>query len=212
MGKGIPGLEGAYHIFFTAVLIFLAVMLVLCLVRAIIGPRVADRLVAVNMMGTMVMVIIAILALMLEEGYLADICLRRRKRKMAVLEWVRFLAGAVLMLCGLGIFVIEMIGVFRFKYILNRMHAAAIGDTLGIGFSLLGLILMSGWNFTSLKLLFVIVFLWFASPVSSHLISRLEVTTDEEKEAHYKEIILGKQGEKNFVEETPEKAIEREDG
>jgi len=118
----------------------------------------------------------------------------------------------VLMLCGLGIFVIEMIGVFRFKYILNRMHAAAIGDTLGIGFSLLGLILMSGWNFTSLKLLFVIVFLWFASPVSSHLISRLEVTTDEEKEAHYKEIILGKQGEKNFVEETPEKAIEREDG
>ena len=123
-----------------------------------------------------------------------------------------FLAGAVLMLCGLGIFVIEMIGVFRFKYILNRMHAAAIGDTLGIGFSLLGLILMSGWNFTSLKLLFVIVFLWFASPVSSHLISRLEVTTDEEKEAHYKEIILGKQGEKNFVEETPEKAIEREDG
>lgn len=75
MGKGIPGLEGAYHIFFTAVLIFLAVMLVLCLVRAIIGPRVADRLVAVNMMGTMVMVIIAILALMLEEGYLADICL-----------------------------------------------------------------------------------------------------------------------------------------
>lgn len=53
---------------------------------------------------------------------------------MAVLEWVRFLAGAVLMLCGLGIFVIEMIGVFRFKYILNRMHAAAIGDTLGIGF------------------------------------------------------------------------------
>ena len=131
---------------------------------------------------------------------------------MAVLEWVRFLAGAVLMLCGLGIFVIEMIGVFRFKYILNRMHAAAIGDTLGIGFSLLWLILMSGWNFTSLKLLFVIVFLWFASPVSSHLISRLEVTTDEEKEAHYKEIILGKQGEKNFVEETPEKAIEREDG
>ena len=127
---------------------------------------------------------------------------------MAVLEWVRFLAGAVLMLCGLGIFVIEMIGVFRFKYILNRMHAAAIGDTLGIGFSLLGLILMSGWNFTSLKLLFVIVFLWFASPVSSHLISRLEVTTDEEKELHYKEITLEKQ---NSVEEKTCRA-EREDG
>lgn len=109
---------------------------------------------------------------------------------MAAFEWIRFFAGALLMLCGLGIFAIEMIGVFRFKYVMNRMHAAAMGDTLGIGFSLLGLILMSGVNFTSLKLLFVIVFLWFSSPVSSHLIARLEVTTDEEKEKHYREVTL----------------------
>lgn len=115
---------------------------------------------------------------------------------MAAFEWIRFLAGALLMLCGLGIFAIEMIGVFRFKYVMNRMHAAAMGDTLGIGFSLLGLILMSGWNFTSLKLFLVIVFLWFSSPVSSHLIARLEVTTDEEKEKHYREITLKETEEK----------------
>ena len=107
---------------------------------------------------------------------------------MAVFEWVRFLLGAILLLCGLGIFLIEMIGVFRFKYVLNRMHAAAMGDTLGIGFSLMGLILMSGFNFTSLKLLLVIVFLWFSSPTSSHLIASLEVTTNEDKEKHYREI------------------------
>ena len=41
-----------------------------------------------------------------------------------------------------------------------------------------------------MKLLFVIVFLWFSSPVSSHLIARLEVTTDEEKEKHYKILSL----------------------
>ncbi|WP_373219222.1 monovalent cation/H(+) antiporter subunit G [Ruminococcus sp. 5_1_39BFAA] len=109
---------------------------------------------------------------------------------MAVIEWVRFLAGAVLLLCGLGIFFIEMVGVFRFKYVLNRMHAAAMGDTLGIGFSLMGLIIMSGFNFTSLKLLLVIVFLWFSSPTSSHLIARLEVTTNEDEEKHYREISL----------------------
>ncbi|MCI5528723.1 MAG: monovalent cation/H(+) antiporter subunit G [Blautia sp.] len=107
---------------------------------------------------------------------------------MAVFEWIRFLLGAILLLCGLGIFLIEMIGVFRFKYVLNRMHAAAMGDTLGIGFSLMGLILMSGFNFTSLKLLLVIVFLWFSSPTSSHLIARLEVTTNEDEEKHYREI------------------------
>lgn len=109
---------------------------------------------------------------------------------MAVFEWIRFLVGAGLLLFGLVIFAIEMIGVFRFKYVLNRMHAAAMGDTLGIGFSLVGLIIMNGFNFTSLKLLFVVVFLWFSSPVSSHLIARLEVTTDEEKEKHYRRMTL----------------------
>lgn len=74
MGKGIPALASAYHILFVAVLLFLAVLLILCLVRAVIGPRVADRIVAVNMMGTMTIVIIGVLALMLEEGYLVDIC------------------------------------------------------------------------------------------------------------------------------------------
>lgn len=109
---------------------------------------------------------------------------------MEAFEWIRFFAGALLMLCGLAIFVIEMAGVFRFRYILNRMHAAAMGDTLGIGCSLLGLIVMSGFNFTSLKLLFVIVFLWFSSPASSHLIARLEVATDEEREKHYRLVTM----------------------
>lgn len=104
---------------------------------------------------------------------------------MAAVEWIKFIVGAVFLLIGLAIFILELIGVFRFKYVLNRMHAAAMGDTLGIGCFLLGLIIMNGLNFTSLKLFLVIVFLWFSSPVSSHLIARLEVTTDEEPDKHY---------------------------
>jgi multicomponent Na+:H+ antiporter subunit G len=111
---------------------------------------------------------------------------------MAVIEWIRFLAGAFLLLFGLAIFIIEMIGVYRFKYVLNRMQAAAMGDTLGIGFSLVGLILMNGLNLVSLKLFFVVVFLWFSSPTSSHLVARLEVTTDEEPEKHYRRVSLRK--------------------
>ena len=109
---------------------------------------------------------------------------------MAWLEWIRFFIGTGLLLCGLGMFVVEMIGVFRFQYVLNRMHAAAMGDTLGIGFSLAGLMVMSGLNFTTLKFLCVIGFLWFSSPTSSHLIARLEVTTNEDAEQHYREISL----------------------
>lgn len=37
---------------------------------------------------------------------------------------------------------------------------------------------------TSLKLLLIVVFLWFASPVSSHVLARLEVATNENLEKH----------------------------
>ena len=60
---------------FISILIFLAILLLFCLIRAIKGPTIADRVVAVNMMGTMVMVIIAMLAVYMGEGYLLDICL-----------------------------------------------------------------------------------------------------------------------------------------
>ena len=96
MRKGINGLDQMYHIVFVAALIFLAIMLVLCLIRAIIGPRIADRIVSVNMMGTMVMVMIAILALMQEEGYLVDICL--------IYAMISFLAVIVLTKVYMGVY------------------------------------------------------------------------------------------------------------
>lgn len=96
MGKGIQGLEQAYSIFFAVILVVLAVMMILCLIRAIIGPRIADRIVATNMMGTMVMVIIGILAVMLQEGYLADICI--------IYAMISFLAVIVLTKVYMGVY------------------------------------------------------------------------------------------------------------
>ena len=64
-----------YSDFFYGILSVLALMLVLCLIRAVKGPRIADRLVAVNMMGTLVMVMISLLAVVKNQGYLVDICL-----------------------------------------------------------------------------------------------------------------------------------------
>lgn len=88
--------------------------------------------------------------------------------------------GIIVMFFGMLIFVFELIGFNKYKYILNRMHAAGMGDTLGIFMCLFGLILISGLNFTSAKLGLVILFLWFASPTASHLIAKLEASTNEE--------------------------------
>ncbi len=89
-------LYGAYKSVLTGTLVILAVMLLLCLLRAVKGPRIADRIVAVNMMGTMVMVMIAALALLLKEGYLADICI--------IYAMISFLAVIVLTKVYIGIY------------------------------------------------------------------------------------------------------------
>lgn len=96
MGNGIPALEQAYEILFIAALIILAVFLMLSLVRAIIGPRVSDRIVAINMMGTQTLAIIAILAVMKQEGYLVDICL--------IYAMTSFLAVIVLCKVYMGVY------------------------------------------------------------------------------------------------------------
>ena len=105
---------------------------------------------------------------------------------MEMLEWIKLITGGAFLLCGLLIFLIELYGIFHLDYVLNRMHAAAMGDTLGISFSLIGLMIFTGLNFTTLKMGLIVIFLWFASPVSSHLLARLEVSTNENLENHCK--------------------------
>ena len=87
---------------------------------------------------------------------------------------IRFIIAAVLIMIGILIMVIQTFGVFKLNYALNRMHAAAMGDSLGI--------MMIGISFASLKLLTVLVVFWFASPVCSHLLAKLEVSTNEQIE------------------------------
>jgi len=82
--------------FLIVVVIILSLLLLLCLIRAIIGPKIADRIVSVNMMGTITIVIIAILTVLLDEGYLADICI--------IYAMISFLAVVVLTMIYMGIY------------------------------------------------------------------------------------------------------------
>lgn len=67
--------SGAYRVLFTAALIILAVLVGFCFVRAIKGPKIPDRIVAINMIGTITIIMIAVLSVFLGEEGLVDICL-----------------------------------------------------------------------------------------------------------------------------------------
>lgn len=85
--------------------------------------------------------------------------------------------GLVFAVCGLFVFFTSVVGIYRFRYVLNRMHAAALCDTLGIFLVLIGAILLRGPSMTALKLVLILIFLWMTSPVASHLIAEMEVMT-----------------------------------
>ncbi|MBQ1852978.1 MAG: monovalent cation/H(+) antiporter subunit G [Lachnospiraceae bacterium] len=90
-------------------------------------------------------------------------------------EWIVFSFAAILIIGGLLVSLLAAFGLFKFRFALNRMHAAAMCDTLAILLVLLGLIVIDGASLLSLKLGLIIVLLWCASPVSSHLLAHMEV-------------------------------------
>lgn len=96
INENLTALEAVYQGMYMTVLVVLAIMLFACLIRAVRGPRVADRIVAVNMMGTMVMVMITVLSLLLGEGFLVDICL--------IYALVSFLAVIVITKVYVGVY------------------------------------------------------------------------------------------------------------
>ena len=104
---------------------------------------------------------------------------------MIILQWIRFTIAALLMLAGLSSLFAATVGLFRFRYVLNRIHIAAKCDTFGILLTFASLMVIHGWNAVSLKLLVIIVFLWIANPVSSHLVAHMEVATNPRNGEEY---------------------------
>ena len=64
---------GAIKVLLIGIMIIYAMLVVLVLMRAVIGPRVADRLMAINMVGTIGIFLMAVISVMLNEDYLLDI-------------------------------------------------------------------------------------------------------------------------------------------
>ena len=115
-----------------------------------------------------------------------------------MLEWIRF--GIVALFLGAGVITLfaSVIGTFRFDYSLNRMHSAAITDTLVLLLFIIGCVVASGVNVISAKLLIVLFVQWCTSPLVSHMFVKSKLKTVNKLKLHCK-----------FPEENPaEKEVE----
>ena len=66
-------IQEAYDMLFSGVLVVLGVLVGIMLIRAIIGPRITDRILSINMIGTLVISAIIVLSMKLDESYLIDV-------------------------------------------------------------------------------------------------------------------------------------------
>lgn len=102
-------------------------------------------------------------------------------------EWIRFWITAVLLTISVVSFAAAVTGAWRFGFVMNRMHAAGIGDTLGLLALTVGLAVSSGTAMDVLKILLLVLFQWFSSPVSTHVLAQVEFATNPDSASHFED-------------------------
>ena len=87
------------------------------------------------------------------------------EQALTVLTWALLLSGAFFLVTG-------ALGMVRLPDVFTRMHAAGMADTMGAGLILAGLCVYSGVNLVTLRLILVLAFLWFTSPIATHALAK----------------------------------------
>ena len=90
---------------------------------------------------------------------------------MSAIDWL----GSGLMLVGAAFGIIGAVGVLRFRDVFSRMHAAWITETLCALLVLGGLVLLAGFTLAAIKLLLILLFLWFTSPTATHALAKAAI-------------------------------------
>jgi len=85
-----------------------------------------------------------------------------------ILSWILIVIGGTFS-------IISAVGILRLPDVYTRMHAAGIGDTLALGALCGGMILQAGWTFVTIKLLLILLFMFFASPTTTHALAKAAI-------------------------------------
>lgn len=81
-----------------------------------------------------------------------------------IASWLLIMGGVVLMFGG-------GIGLLRFPDFYTRCHASGITDTGATFLVLVGLMLQAGFSLITVKLLLILIFLFFTSPTATHALA-----------------------------------------
>lgn len=78
-----------------------------------------------------------------------------------IVSWICLALGGLLVFVG-------GIGVLRLPDVYTRSHAAGVTDTGGAFLILIGLMFQAGFTLVTVKLILILIFLFFTSPTATH--------------------------------------------
>ncbi|MEM0943290.1 MAG: monovalent cation/H(+) antiporter subunit G [Pseudomonadota bacterium] len=109
-----------------------------------------------------------------------------------------------LLAAGAIFYVISAVGMNRMPDVFTRMHAVSVGDTLGVGLMIVGMVLQAGFSLVTVKLLLILGIVLFIGAVSSHALARAALHDGE------KPLLVNKNGYvqvTDLIEIYPELAV-----
>ena len=89
-----------------------------------------------------------------------------------ILDLLRDVIAAVLILGGSFFVILGAAGILRMPDVFTRLHAVSLSDTIGSSLVLLGLAVESGFNLVTARLVILVLFLIFAGPMATHALAR----------------------------------------
>jgi multicomponent Na+:H+ antiporter subunit G len=94
-----------------------------------------------------------------------------------MLELIVNIIAVALMAAGLFFMIAGAMGLLRLPDFYTRLHATGKCDTLGEILIILGFMVFEGVSFISVKLFFLLVFLFITNPVGTHAIMKAAYVT-----------------------------------
>ena len=82
------------------------------------------------------------------------------------------LPSALLVFAGGFFLIVGGLGLVRLPDLFTRLHAAGVGDTLGVGLFVLGFMFLADIGSVTVKLLLVLLFILLTSPVATHALAK----------------------------------------
>jgi|LSQX01.1.fsa_nt_gb multicomponent Na+:H+ antiporter subunit G len=91
---------------------------------------------------------------------------------MELIEIIQTTIVILLLLLSSFFLMVGTIGLIRMPDAFCKMHATTKSDTLGAGLALLALIVYKGFHPISIKLFFIILFIWITNSTGAHIIAK----------------------------------------